>query len=32
MLKRLKAHLKSGNETMVMQVSAEITEKLEGGS
>ena len=32
MLKRLKAHLKNGNETMVMQLSAEITEKLEGGA
>ena len=32
MLKRLKAHLKNGNETMVMQVSAEIIDKLEGGA
>ena len=32
MLKRLKAHFKNGKEAMVMQVSADIIEKLEGGA
>ncbi len=32
MLKRLKAHFKNGKDAMVMQVSAEIIEKLKGGA